>query len=134
MTKDSTHSDRRPVRLLLIDDEKDFATVLAKRLQRRNCEVTMAFSGVEAIQSLREQAYEVAILDLKMEDMSGLEVLKILRIMDPSMPVIMLTGHGSMEAARQGSQLGAFDYLTKPCELKQLLEKINDARAFGRNG
>ena len=116
-----------PIRLLLVDDEKDFVNILSKRIKRRNIDVTKAFSGAEAIQALRAQEFDVAVLDLKMEDMDGIEVLKILKIMEPRLAVIMLTGHGSAEAAEQGIRLGAFDYLTKPCELEELLEKIMEA-------
>ena len=112
------------IRLLLVDDEADFVNVLSKRISRRNIEVTMACSGSEAIQALRGREFDVAVLDLKMEDMNGLEVLKIFRIMDPKLAVIMLTGHGSAKAAQKGIELGAYDYLTKPCELEKLLEKI----------
>ncbi len=66
----------------------------------------------------------MAVVDLKMEDMDGIEVLKVLKMMDPKMAVIILTGHGSEQAAREGMALGAFDYLTKPCELNDLLERI----------
>jgi DNA-binding response OmpR family regulator len=125
------NSDQQPVggriRLMLVDDEKGFVSVLAKRFRRRNIDVTTAFSGAEAIKVLRSQEFDVAVLDLKMEDMDGLEVLKVFRIMAPRLVVIMLTGHGSAEAARQGLELGAFDYLTKPCELDELLEKIKAA-------
>jgi len=69
----------------------------------------------------------VAILDLKMEDMDGIEVLKIFIKMAPNLPVVMLTGHGSEQAAREGMACGAFDYLTKPYELEDLLEKLNEA-------
>jgi DNA-binding NtrC family response regulator len=69
----------------------------------------------------------VAILDLKMEDMDGLEVLKIFKQMGLETEVIMLTGHGSQTAAKEGIQMGAFDYLTKPCELQDLIEKIGEA-------
>ena len=72
---------------------------------------------------------DVAILDLKMEDMDGIEVLKIFNQMDLDMKIIMLTGHGSQEAAREGLRIGAFDYLTKPCELDDLIDKINEAYA-----
>jgi len=112
------------IRLLLVDDEAGFVNVLSKRIRRRNIEVTVAFSGAEAIQALRGREFDVAVLDLKMEDMNGLEVLKIFRIMDPKLAVIMLTGHGSAEAAQKGIELGAYDYLTKPCELEELLKKI----------
>jgi DNA-binding NtrC family response regulator len=118
-----------PLRLLLVDDEKDFVNILAKRIRRRNIDVAKAYSGAEAIQTLRGQQFDVAVLDLKMEDMDGIEVLKILKIMDPGLAVIMLTGHGSAEAAEQGIKLGAFDYLTKPYELEELVEKIMEAYA-----
>jgi len=123
-----------PIRLLLIDDEKDFVKILSKRIRRRNISVTEAFSGVEGIQALRAEEFDVAVLDLKMEDMDGIEVLKMLKIMAPRLVVIMLTGHGSAEAAEQGIRLGAFDYLTKPCELEELLEKIREAYAHRQQG
>lgn len=129
MTNSSKNIDSDPVRLLLVDDEKDFVNILSKRIKRRNIDVAKAFSGAEAIQALRGQEFDVAVLDLKMEDMDGIEVLKMLKIMDPKLAVIMLTGHGSAEAAEQGIKLGAFDYLTKPCELEELLGKIMEAYA-----
>lgn len=115
------------IRLLLVDDEVGFADILAKRLSKRNMEVTPAYTGTEAIQLLRKQDFDVAVLDLKMEDMDGIEVLKIFKKMDPNMMVIMLTGHGSEKAAREGIEFGAFDYLTKPCELEELFTKIREA-------
>ena len=130
MTNPSNNINSDCIRLLLVDDEKDFVNILSKRIKRRNIDVTKAFSGAEAIQALRGQEFDVAVLDLKMEDMDGIEVLKMLKIMDPRLAVIMLTGHGSAEAAEQGIKLGAFDYLTKPCELKELLEKIMEAYAY----
>ena len=117
----------KPIRLLLIDDEVGYVNVLSNRLSKRNFQVGKASSGSEAFQVLRQQDFDVAVLDLKMEDMDGIEVLKILKIMDPQLAVIMLTGHGSAAAAKQGIELGAFDYLTKPCELEALLEKIMEA-------
>jgi len=122
-----THSDVDRIRLLLVDDEEGYVNVLANRLTKRNFEVTKAFSGGEAIRAVRGQDFDVAILDLKMEDMDGIEVLKIFNQMGLDMQIIMLTGHGSQEAAREGMRIGAFDYLTKPCELQDLIEKINDA-------
>jgi DNA-binding NtrC family response regulator len=129
MTDALKNKDPEPIRLLLVDDEKDFVNILSKRIKRRNIDVTKAFSGAEAIQTLRSQDFDVAVLDLKMEEMDGIETLKVLKIMDPRLAVIMLTGHGSAEAAEQGIRLGAFDYLTKPCELEELLGKIMEAFA-----
>ena len=73
---------------------------------------------------MRRQSFDIAVLDLKMEDMDGIEVLKIFKKMDHQMAVIMLTGHGSEEAARQGIELGAFDYIAKPIDLHQLEELL----------
>ncbi len=98
-----------------------------KRLTRRNINVTVALSGTEGIQALRKKDFDVAVLDLKMEDMDGIEVLKIFKKMYPEMAVIMLTGHGSEQAAKEGMEYGAFDYLTKPCELEELIEKITES-------
>ncbi len=115
------------IRLLLVDDEEGYVKVLAKRMTRRNMEVATALSGSEGIQRLRKQDFDVAILDLKMEDMDGIEVLRIFKKMVPDLPVIMLTGHGTEKAAREGLEMGAFDYLTKPCDLEELVEKIRAA-------
>jgi DNA-binding NtrC family response regulator len=115
------------IRLILIDDEVGFTTVMAKRLTRRGLEVTSAFSGLEAIRAMRKSEFDVAVLDLKMEDMDGIEVLKIFKKMDPDMPVIMLTGHGSEKSASEGMEYGAYDYLFKPFEFEELIEKIHAA-------
>lgn len=115
------------IRLLLVDDEAGYVSVLSKRMSKRNIEVTSALSGAQGIQALRKGEFDVAVLDLKMEDMDGIEVLKVFKKMDPGMPVIMLTGHGSETAAREGMEYGAFDYLTKPCDLEELISKIREA-------
>jgi len=122
-----TQNETGRLRLLLVDDEVGFTTIMAKRLTRRNMEVTTAFSGAQGIQALRAEQFDVAVLDLKMEDMDGIEVLKIFKIMDPNMPVIMLTGHGSEKSASEGIQHGGYAYLTKPYEFTELLEKIREA-------
>lgn len=122
-----TQNETGRLRLLLVDDEAGFTTIMAKRLTRRDMVVTTAFSGTQGIQALRAKQFDVAVLDLKMEDMDGIEVLKIFKIMDPNMPVIMLTGHGSEKSANEGIQHGAYDYLTKPYEFTELLEKIRQA-------
>jgi len=115
------------IRVLLVDDEEGYVNVLSNRLQKRGFDVTRSYSGTEALQALRKKEFDVAVLDLKMEDMDGLDVLKIFKRMDPQMEVIMLTGHGSQTAAVQGIEMGAYDYLTKPCEFESLLKKIQKA-------
>jgi len=116
----------KPIKILLVDDERGFVDVISKRMSKRNIEVTKAYSGKEALQALRKTDFDAAVLDLKMEDMDGIEVLKIFKTIVPDLPVIMLTGHGSEEAARDGIQLGALDYLTKPCDLEELIAKIQE--------
>lgn len=112
------------LRVLLVDDEQGFVEVMSKRLRLRNVAVTSVLCGKEGVRALRGQSFDAAVLDLKMEDIDGIEVLKIFKILDPDMPVIILTGHGSEEAARDGLSLGAEDYLMKPCDLDELLAKI----------
>ena len=119
--------EKRPIKVLLVDDEQGYLRVLKKRMVRRNFEVTAAASGSEAVGILRGADFDAAVVDLKMEDMDGIEVLNIFKKMVPEMPVIILTGHGSERAARQGMDQGAYDYLTKPCQLEDLLEKIRQA-------
>ena len=118
--------------VLLVDDETGFLDVLQKRLGKRGLTVTPAASGTEAIQVLRRNDFDVAVLDLKLGDMDGIEILQIFKKMVPDLPVIMLTGHGSEQAAREGMQFGAFDYLLKPCDLEELLNKIREAVADAR--
>jgi DNA-binding NtrC family response regulator len=115
------------IKLLLVDDEEGYVRVLSNRMGKRNIDVTKALSGTEGIQALRKEDFDVAVVDLKMEDMDGIEVLKVFKKMVPAMPVIMLTGHGSEKAAKDGIESGAFDYLIKPCDLAELVGKIREA-------
>ena len=118
-------SEKNPrARLLLVDDEEAYINILSKRLAKRSFEVTTALSGTQGIQTLRREEFDVAVVDLKMEDMDGIDVLKIFKKMVPQMAVIMLTGHGSEQAAREGMRFGAFAYLTKPCDLDDLVQTI----------
>lgn len=116
-----------PIRVLLVDDEKGYLDVLSNRMTKRSFDVTTTYSGTEAIRTLRNHDFDVAVLDLKMGDMDGIEVLKIFKLMVPELPVLILTGHGSQTAAKEGIQFGAFDYLTKPCALVELVDKITQA-------
>jgi DNA-binding NtrC family response regulator len=121
-----------PIKLLMVDDEEGFVNIMAKRLGKRGINVVKSFSGTDGIQILRRQDFDAALVDLKLEDMDGIEILKIFKKMVPAMPVIMLTGHGSEEAAREGIKCGAFDYLTKPCDLEELVRKVSAATGQGR--
>ncbi len=127
----SEQDQSKGTKLLLVDDEEGYVSVLAKRLSKRDFQVKTALSGSEAIRILRNESFDLAVLDLKMEDMDGIEVLKIFKVMEPQMPVIILTGHGSETAAREGMEYGAFDYLVKPCDLSELVARIRQACAKG---
>ncbi len=116
-----------------MDDELGYLAVLEKRMGKRGMKVTAVPSGSEAIGVLRRSDFDVAVVDLKMEDMDGIEVLKVFKKMVPEMPVIILTGHGSEKAAREGIAMGAYDYLTKPCGLEELIAKIREAASAGRD-
>jgi DNA-binding NtrC family response regulator len=116
----------KTIKILLVDDEKGFVDVISKRMSKRNIEVAKAYSGKDALQALRKADFDAVVLDLKMEDMDGIEVLKIFKKIAPELPIIMLTGHGSEEAARDGIRFGAFDYLTKPCDFDELILKIQE--------
>jgi len=110
--------------ILFVDDEKDFVEVIAKRLSKKGFYVTKAFSGPEALQAMRKADFDIVVLDLKMEEMDGIEILKILGKMAPGLPVIMLTGHGSEASAKEGVKFGAMEYLTKPCDFEELVNRI----------
>jgi DNA-binding NtrC family response regulator len=124
------------IRVLVVDDEEGFVTPLVKRLKKRRLDVTFATGGRQALEQLRESPVDVVVLDVKMPDMDGLTTLKNLKQIDPTVEVVMLTGHASLEAAMEGMRLGAFDYLMKPVDIDELLFKLEDAckRRLCRNG
>jgi DNA-binding NtrC family response regulator len=117
--------------VLIADDEIEFASTLVARLKLRNFQATMVNSGKAALAAIEEEQPDVLILDLKMPDLDGLEVLASLKENYPDLAVIILTGHGSFEAGRQGMELGAYDYIMKPVDLNLLLVKIEDAYQAG---
>ncbi|MBI5843527.1 MAG: response regulator [Deltaproteobacteria bacterium] len=130
---DTDGSPPSPIKVLLIDDEVAYVNILAKRLAKRGFYVKVAYSGSQGILTLREEDFNVAIVDLKMEDMDGIEVLKVFKKMLPGIALIILTGHGSEQAAMDGIRFGAFDYLIKPCELDDLINRVMDAYKASKN-
>ena len=114
-------------RILLVDDEKDFVEALAERLKNRDFDVTTAFAGEEALEKLKEYNFDVAIVDVKMPGIDGIETLREIKKIKPLTEVLMLTGHGTVETAIEGMKHGAYDFLMKPCAMNTLLEKIGAA-------
>ena len=116
-----------PINVLLVDDEVEFLETLRKRLEKRNVNVSAAYSGEEAIGVLGREPVDVVVLDVKMPGMDGIETLRQIKRDHPMTEVIMLTGHANVEVAIQGMEIGAFDYLMKPMDIDDLLYKLSDA-------
>jgi len=114
-------------RVLFVDDEADFLETILKRMQKRGVAAFGARSGEEALAWLQQQTADVVVLDVRMHGMDGIQTLRAVKSAHPMLEVIMLTGHASLEIAREGMQLGAFDYLMKPIDLDELLYKLEDA-------
>ncbi len=119
---------RIPTRVLLVDDEQDFAELLSLRLTESGEQVSIADSGKGCLDLLSKQPVDVVILDIKMPGMDGIDTLKEIKKRFPLVEVILLTGHGSTETAVQGMKLGAFDYLLKPADFSDLSTKLEAAR------
>ena len=114
-------------KILLVDDEEIFTRNMAKLLTTRGYKVTAVNSGDAAIRALEVQPVDVIVLDLKMPGLDGLSTLKEIQKLGLFTQTLMLTGHGSIDSALEAMKLGAYDYLTKPCEIDELVAKIEGA-------
>jgi len=114
-------------RVLIVDDEPDFLETIVKRLRKRKIDATGISSGKTALELLEVQHFDVVILDVRMPGMDGIETLREMKRMRPLMEVIMLTGHASVETGMDGMRQGAFDYVMKPAEIDDLIEKVRQA-------
>lgn len=114
-------------RVLFVDDEVDFLDTLLKRMKKRRVNVSGVKSGEEALEWLSANSADVVVLDVRMPGMDGIETLKEIKKLSPLVEIIMLTGHANLEVAREGMELGAFDYLMKPIDIDELLYKVQDA-------
>ena len=115
------------MQLMLVDDEARFLQTTKKLLTKKGYGVLTAESGMEALKLLAEKTVHVVILDVKMPHMDGLEVLKIIKRDFPLTEVIMLTGHGTVDAAVDGMKSGATDFINKPADIDDLLSKAHEA-------
>ncbi len=115
------------IRVLLVDDERDFVETLAERLEVRGFDVKTSFSGDECLELARLHEFDVVVLDVLMPGKDGIETLKEIKTLKPLIHVIMLTGNATVETAIEGMKLGAYDYLMKPTDTEDLVEKIKKA-------
>ena len=114
--------------VMLVDDEAPFVETMTKRLKKRELNVISAFSGQEALETLdKHHDVDVVILDVKMPGMDGIETLQKMKAAHPLIEVIMLTAHATVESGIEGMKFGAFDYLMKPCDIEQLIGKVDEA-------
>jgi solute carrier family 13 (sodium-dependent dicarboxylate transporter), member 2/3/5 len=123
-------------KVLFVDDEERFRTTLAKRLRARGYDVVDVDNGEEAVRRVRQDGdIGIAVLDLRMPGMDGIQTLREMRAFNPAIQAVMLTGHGSLDSAKEAGRLEAFKYLQKPCEVEELaevLEQAKDEVAFAR--
>lgn len=123
-----------PIRVLLVDDEEEYASILSERLARRGMEIMTAAGGDEALSVLGEGQFDVALVDVMMPGMNGLELLKQIKRLHADVGVILLSGQGSTRDGVTGMRLGAFDYVDKLEDIESLVDKIKAASRRGISG
>ncbi|SDN95403.1 Response regulator receiver domain-containing protein [Desulfonauticus submarinus] len=112
--------------ILIVDDEKDYLSALAERLELRGYLCLKSINGEQAIKIIKEKKPDLVLLDLKMPGISGIEVLKWIYENHPNLPVFIITGHGSTKEKELCLELGAKEYLNKPVDFQKLLQKIRE--------
>jgi DNA-binding NtrC family response regulator len=113
--------------VLLVDDEEDFVATLAERLSLRGVNTRVALDGEQALARVAEAPPQVAVVDVMMPGMRGLEVLRRIRQGSPGVQVILLTGQGTARDGIEGMHEGAFDYMMKPIDIDALIGKLSEA-------
>ena len=117
----------RKIKVLLVDDEEDLVTLLTTRLTKREMDVVYATTGEDALALCEDRAFDVAVIDLKMPHMDGVEVMQRMKVIHPLTEMVMFTGHGTTESALEAGKLDAFRYVLKPCDFDELVEIIRAA-------
>lgn len=115
------------IKLLLVDDEEDFVTALARRMNIRNFGANIALDGETALKMVESEIPDVVVLDLKMPGINGIEVLRNIKQHFTEIQVIILTGHGTDKEEKEAMDLGAFAFLNKPVDIDTLIGKIKEA-------
>jgi len=107
--------------LLIVDDEKRFADMLAKRLMLRGCRCDVSYCGRDALKIITQKSFSLILLDLHLPDIYGTEVLAGIKSVDSDTPVIILTGHGTEKDRKECMQQGAYDFMHKPLGIDELM-------------
>jgi two-component system response regulator AtoC len=115
------------IRVLIVDDEVQLAEAFKKQLSKEGMEVFTVSSGEDALAVAKRKTFDVGILDIRLPDADGVELLLKLKQMEPTLEVIMLTGYASVDTAIRSMKLGAYDYLTKPCKISELSSIVSKA-------
>ena len=115
------------IHVLIVDDEEELAKTIAERLEIRGIKCKTVSESDKALDLIKSQPPDVVVLDLMMPGIGGLGILKQIKSLDINVPVILLTGYGSKDMTIEGMNLGAFDYVLKPCNLDDLITKIQEA-------
>ncbi|MCH7567099.1 MAG: sigma-54-dependent Fis family transcriptional regulator [Nitrospirae bacterium] len=118
--------------ILVVDDEPPQLELIGGFLKKQGFEVTLAESGEKALQIFRRESFDLVLTDQRMPNLSGLDLLKAVRAVNPETPVIVVTAYGSIETAVSAIKAGATDYLTKPLNLDELLHRIEKVREHHR--
>lgn len=117
----------KPLCVLIVDDEEDLVHTLVERLTLRGIDAHGVTTGREALERLETSTFNVVLLDVKMPQVGGLKVIKEIKERMPDLQVVLLTGHGSEQDAKEGKALGAYDYLIKPFNIESLIEVLRKA-------
>ena len=115
----------KDVKVLIVDDEEELVTTLVERLQWRGLQATAALSGPAALEKLREERYDVAVIDLKMPGMDGLTLRDLILREFPDVRVLLATGHGRESEGDEPGLTGAQDVLLKPFSIDVLIDRLN---------
>jgi len=121
--------DKKEWNVLLVDDEEEFVQTLAERLELRGIKTTVANDGETALKLVAANRPHVIVLDVMMPGLKGVDVLRRVKDIDPTIPVILLTGKGATRDGIDGMHYGAFDYMMKPINIDALTEKMAEAVA-----
>ena len=123
-----------PGKILVVDDDSNLLEIIKMRLESSDYEVTTVLEEEDALKAVKEQAFDLSIIDLQLKERDGISVMEDVHKITPDIPVIILTAYGSIENAVEAMNKGAYDYMTKPFDSGELLFQIKKAIKNGREG